>query len=120
MKVFNSLINIILNYITTPYLLAWNQIVAVLEKGKAVLDKHGVPKFFLSCLCALNLFIDKTWDDKEGKKNMKPQTAQAFTKLRSKFKKFLKEDPLQRNFQQKMEEFIAVLFFLFLSSTLFS
>ena len=79
-----------------------------LEKGKTVIDKHGVPKFFLSSLCALNLFIDKTWDDKEGKKNMKPQTAQAFTKLRSKFKKFLKEDPLQRGFQEKMDEFVLV------------
>jgi len=98
---------------------AWNQIVKDLEKGKTVIDKHGVPKFFLSSLCALNLFIDKTWDDKEGKKNMKPQTSQAFTKLRSKFKKFLKEDPLQRGFQEKMDEFVSVSFLPCLFRSLF-
>jgi hypothetical protein len=42
---------------------------------------------------------------------MKPQTSQAFTKMRNKFKKFLKDDPYQRGFQEKMDEFAAVSFF---------
>lgn len=84
----------------------WVLIIKILEKGKSVIDKHGLPKFFVSLLCALNDLIKDTFDNKDLRKNMKAQNASAFNAMRTKFKKFVDEDPMERKVKDRMKEFI--------------
>merc|ERR1712002_881272 len=40
------------------------------EKAKAVVDKEGVPKFFIKILADLEDYIQACWDDTEGRKKL--------------------------------------------------
>jgi hypothetical protein len=83
-----------------------------LEKAKAVVDKHGPPRFFIALLCGLDDIIKKTFDDKELRRNMKAANQSSFNAMRSKFKKFIDEDPMQRGFKNRMQEYVEVSYFL--------
>lgn len=60
------------------------------EKAKAVVDKEGVPKFYIKILADLEDYIQACWDDTEGRKKLNKLNAKGLATLRQKQKKYNK------------------------------
>ncbi|XP_065589158.1 LOW QUALITY PROTEIN: eukaryotic translation initiation factor 3 subunit C-like, partial [Cyrtonyx montezumae] len=56
-------------------------------KARAVLDKEGVPRFYVRLLADLEDYLNELWEDKEGKKKMNKNNAKALSTLRQKIRK---------------------------------
>jgi len=41
------------------------------EKAKAVVDKEGIPKFYIKILADLEDYVQAAWDDTDGRKKIK-------------------------------------------------
>lgn len=55
-------------------------------------EENGViPKFVIRSLVELEDFINQTWDDKDGKKNLSKNNGKALGTLRQKFRKYIKD-----------------------------
>ncbi|KAK3595722.1 hypothetical protein CHS0354_025344 [Potamilus streckersoni] len=64
------------------------------EKAKKVVDKEGVPRFYVKILVELDDFINECWEDRDGRKQMSKNNAKGLTTLRQKLKKY------NRDFEQ--------------------
>lgn len=56
-------------------------------KARGVLDKEGVPRFYVRLLADLEDYLNELWEDKEGKKRMNKNNAKALSTLRQKIRK---------------------------------
>ncbi|XP_032940445.1 eukaryotic translation initiation factor 3 subunit C-like isoform X2 [Catharus ustulatus] len=56
-------------------------------KAKGVVDRDGVPRFYLRILADLEDYLNELWEDKEGKKKMNKNNAKALSSLRQKLRK---------------------------------
>ncbi|XP_014118015.1 eukaryotic translation initiation factor 3 subunit C-like, partial [Molothrus aeneus] len=57
-------------------------------KAKGVVDRDGVPRFYLRILADLEDYLNELWEDKEGKKKMNKNNAKALSSLRQKLRKY--------------------------------
>ncbi|XP_041347425.1 eukaryotic translation initiation factor 3 subunit C-like isoform X3 [Gigantopelta aegis] len=61
------------------------------EKARKVVDKEGIPRFFLQCLCELDDFVNDCWEDREWRKQISKNNSKSLTSLRQKLKKYIRE-----------------------------
>lgn len=54
-------------------------------------EKGVIPKFVIRALAELEDFVNVTWDDKDGKKNMSKNNGKSLGTLRQKFRKYIKD-----------------------------
>lgn len=55
-------------------------------------EENGViPKFVVRSLAELETFINQTWEDKDGRKNMSKNNGKSLSTLRQKFRKYIKD-----------------------------
>ncbi|MBN3307099.1 EIF3C factor, partial [Amia calva] len=57
-------------------------------KSKNIVDKEGVPPFYIRLLADLEDYLNELWEDKEGKKKMNKNNAKALSTLRQKIRKY--------------------------------
>ncbi|XP_061765417.1 eukaryotic translation initiation factor 3 subunit C [Nerophis ophidion] len=57
-------------------------------KSKNIVDKEGVPSFYIRLLADLEDYLNQLWEDKEGKKKMNKNNAKALSTLRQKIRKY--------------------------------
>ncbi|XP_064331545.1 eukaryotic translation initiation factor 3 subunit C-like [Phalacrocorax carbo] len=57
-------------------------------KGRGVVDREGVPRFYARILADLEDYLNELWEDKEGKKRMNKNNAKALGTLRQKLRKY--------------------------------
>ncbi|XP_064612331.1 LOW QUALITY PROTEIN: eukaryotic translation initiation factor 3 subunit C-like [Liolophura sinensis] len=69
------------------------------EKARKVVEKEGVPRFYIRCLVELDDFVSECWEDREGRKNMSKSNAKGLTTLRQKLRKYV------RDFETEMTEY---------------
>ncbi|XP_057214357.1 eukaryotic translation initiation factor 3 subunit C isoform X1 [Triplophysa rosa] len=60
-------------------------------KSKTIVDKEGVPQFYIRLLADLEDYLNQLWEDKEGKKKMNKNNAKALSTLRQKIRKYNRE-----------------------------
>ncbi|XP_048581794.1 eukaryotic translation initiation factor 3 subunit C isoform X2 [Nematostella vectensis] len=67
-------------------------------KAKAVVDKEGIPPFFIRALSELEDFVKENWEDAEGRKKLSKINARALATLRQKLRKYSKdfEDDIEK------------------------
>ncbi|KAM4697511.1 eukaryotic translation initiation factor 3 subunit C-like protein isoform 2-T2 [Rhinophrynus dorsalis] len=58
------------------------------SKAKNIVDKEGVPRFYIRLLSDLEDYVNEIWEDKEGKKKMNKNNAKALSTLRQKLRKY--------------------------------
>lgn len=54
-------------------------------------EKGVIPKFVVRAIAELEDFINVTWDDKDGRKNMSKNNGKSLGTLRQKFRKYIKD-----------------------------
>lgn len=69
------------------------------EKSKNVIQKEGVPNFYVKCLADLEDYIQKQWEDTEARKKLSKLNAKALASLRQKLKKY------NRDFETEINEY---------------
>ncbi|KAM9816978.1 eukaryotic translation initiation factor 3 subunit C [Neosynchiropus ocellatus] len=66
----------------------FEQLCRVFLKSKNIVDKEGVPSFYIRLLADLEDYLNQLWEDKEGKKKMNKNNAKALSTLRQKIRKY--------------------------------
>ncbi|XP_053496606.1 eukaryotic translation initiation factor 3 subunit C [Ictalurus furcatus] len=66
----------------------FEQLCRAFLKSKAIVDKEGVPQFYVRLLADLEDYLNQLWEDKEGKKKMNKNNAKALSTLRQKIRKY--------------------------------
>ncbi|XP_051770104.1 eukaryotic translation initiation factor 3 subunit C isoform X1 [Ctenopharyngodon idella] len=66
----------------------FEQLCRAFIKSKAIVDKEGVPQFYIRLLADLEDYLNQLWEDKEGKKKMNKNNAKALSTLRQKIRKY--------------------------------
>ncbi|XP_049320253.1 eukaryotic translation initiation factor 3 subunit C isoform X9 [Astyanax mexicanus] len=66
----------------------FEQLCRAFLKSKAIVDKEGVPQFYIRLLADLEDYLNQLWEDKEGKKKMNKNNAKALSTLRQKIRKY--------------------------------
>ncbi|XP_027052968.1 eukaryotic translation initiation factor 3 subunit C-like [Pocillopora damicornis] len=61
------------------------------SKAKAVVDKEGIPQFYIRSLTELEDFVKENWEDTEGRKKLSKVNARALATLRQKLRKYNKD-----------------------------
>ncbi|KAK3751829.1 hypothetical protein QZH41_013288 [Actinostola sp. cb2023] len=61
------------------------------NKAKSVIDKEGIPQFYIRSLANLEDFVKENWEDTEGRKKLSKVNARSLSTLRQKLKKFNKD-----------------------------
>lgn len=61
------------------------------DKAKKVIEKEGIPRFYIRCLVELEDFVNTCWEDREGRKAMSKNNAKGLTTLRQKLKKYCRD-----------------------------
>lgn len=84
------------------------------EKAKKVIDKDGLPRFFIKCLVDLEDFVNSQWENTEARKALNKNNSKGLTALRQKLKKYNKsfedkinhyrENPDQSDQEMEKEE----------------
>ncbi|XP_078508452.1 eukaryotic translation initiation factor 3 subunit C [Lissotriton helveticus] len=75
------------------------------SKAKTIVDKEGVPKFYIRLLADLEDYLNEIWEDKEGKKKMNKNNAKALSTLRQKIRKYNRDFETQITaYKQNPEE----------------
>lgn len=75
------------------------------SKAKTIVDKEGVPKFYIRLLADLEDYLNEIWEDKEGKKKMNKNNAKALSTLRQKIRKYNRDFEAQITaYKQNPEE----------------
>ncbi|XP_053376281.1 eukaryotic translation initiation factor 3 subunit C-like isoform X2 [Mercenaria mercenaria] len=69
------------------------------DKAKKVVEKEGIPRFYIRTLSELEEFVSECWEDREGRKKMNKTNAKSLTTLRQKLKKYSKD------FEKELEEY---------------
>nr|XP_033801507.1 eukaryotic translation initiation factor 3 subunit C [Geotrypetes seraphini] len=74
-------------------------------KAKNIVDKEGIPKFYIRLLADLEDYLNELWEDKEGKKKMNKNNAKALSTLRQKIRKYNRDYEVQiSSYKQNPEE----------------
>ncbi|XP_057294670.1 eukaryotic translation initiation factor 3 subunit C-like [Hydractinia symbiolongicarpus] len=71
------------------------------DKSKNVVEREGIPNFYVKCLADLEDYLQQQWEDTKGRKKLHKLNAKALASLRQKLKKY------NRNFEAKIEEYRA-------------
>ncbi|XP_058477675.1 eukaryotic translation initiation factor 3 subunit C [Solea solea] len=66
----------------------FEQLCRAFIKSKNIVDKEGVPAFYIRLLADLEDYLNQLWEDKEGKKKMNKNNAKALSTLRQKIRKY--------------------------------
>uniref|UniRef100_A0A6Q2Y5F8 Eukaryotic translation initiation factor 3 subunit C n=1 Tax=Esox lucius TaxID=8010 RepID=A0A6Q2Y5F8_ESOLU len=66
----------------------FEQLCRAFLKSKTIVDKEGVPPFYIRILADLEDYLNQLWEDKEGKKKMNKNNAKALSTLRQKIRKY--------------------------------
>uniref|UniRef100_A0AAX7UUL9 Eukaryotic translation initiation factor 3 subunit C n=1 Tax=Astatotilapia calliptera TaxID=8154 RepID=A0AAX7UUL9_ASTCA len=66
----------------------FEQLCRAFLKSKNIVDKEGVPPFYIRLLADLEDYLNQLWEDKEGKKKMNKNNAKALSTLRQKIRKY--------------------------------
>uniref|UniRef100_A0A3Q2FIM5 Eukaryotic translation initiation factor 3 subunit C n=1 Tax=Cyprinodon variegatus TaxID=28743 RepID=A0A3Q2FIM5_CYPVA len=66
----------------------FEQLCRAFLKSKNIVDKEGVPQFYIRLLADLEDYLNQLWEDKEGKKKMNKNNAKALSTLRQKIRKY--------------------------------
>lgn len=66
----------------------FEQLCRAFIKSKNIVDKEGVPPFYIRLLADLEDYLNQLWEDKEGKKKMNKNNAKALSTLRQKIRKY--------------------------------
>ncbi|XP_068439303.1 eukaryotic translation initiation factor 3 subunit C [Clinocottus analis] len=92
----------------------FEQLCRAFLKSKTIVDKEGVPPFYIRLLADLEDYLNQLWEDKEGKKKMNKNNAKALSTLRQKIRKYnrdyetevaaYKENPLQSADEEEEKE----------------
>uniref|UniRef100_A0A8C1B3K7 Eukaryotic translation initiation factor 3 subunit C n=1 Tax=Cyprinus carpio carpio TaxID=630221 RepID=A0A8C1B3K7_CYPCA len=69
----------------------FEQLYRAFLKSKTIVDKEGVPQFYIRLLADLEDYLNQLWEDKEGKKKMNKNNAKALSTLRQKIRKYNKD-----------------------------
>uniref|UniRef100_A0A672NQN3 Eukaryotic translation initiation factor 3 subunit C n=1 Tax=Sinocyclocheilus grahami TaxID=75366 RepID=A0A672NQN3_SINGR len=69
----------------------FEQLYRAFLKSKTIMDKEGVPQFYIRLLADLEDYLNQLWEDKEGKKKMNKNNAKALSTLRQKIRKYNKD-----------------------------
>lgn len=69
------------------------------DKTKKVVDKEGIPRFYIRTLSDLDDFISEVWEDREGRKNMSKNNAKGLTTLRQRLRKY------NRDFEEEIKKY---------------
>ncbi|XP_054043728.1 eukaryotic translation initiation factor 3 subunit C-like [Rissa tridactyla] len=74
-------------------------------KAKSIVDKEGVPRFYVRILADLEDYLNELWEDKEGKKKMNKNNAKALSTLRQKIRKYNRDfEPHIASYKQNPEQ----------------
>nr|KAF6441090.1 hypothetical protein HJG63_012281 [Rousettus aegyptiacus] len=74
-------------------------------KAKSIVDKEGVPRFYIRILADLEDYLNELWEDKEGKKKMNKNNAKALSTLRQKIRKYNRDfESHITNYKQNPEQ----------------
>ncbi|XP_015273731.1 PREDICTED: eukaryotic translation initiation factor 3 subunit C [Gekko japonicus] len=74
-------------------------------KAKSIVDKEGVPRFYIRILADLEDYLNELWEDKEGKKKMNKNNAKALSTLRQKIRKYNRDYETQiTSYRQNPEQ----------------
>ncbi|CAD5114851.1 DgyrCDS3887 [Dimorphilus gyrociliatus] len=86
----------------TKVLSTFEDLSRVFEKSKKVIEREGlpIPRFFLKCLTETEDFINKVWEDKDGRKALSKNNTKSLTALRQKFRKYIKS-----NFEEEITKY---------------
>ncbi|XP_077595240.1 eukaryotic translation initiation factor 3 subunit C [Stigmatopora nigra] len=66
----------------------FEQLCRAFLKSKNIVDREGVPPFYIRLLADLEDYLNQLWEDKEGKKKMNKNNAKALSTLRQKIRKY--------------------------------
>uniref|UniRef100_A0A8C4ZPS3 Eukaryotic translation initiation factor 3 subunit C n=1 Tax=Gadus morhua TaxID=8049 RepID=A0A8C4ZPS3_GADMO len=66
----------------------FDQLCRAFLKSKTIVDKEGVPPFYIRLLADLEDYLNQLWEDKEGKKKMNKNNAKSLSSLRQKIRKY--------------------------------
>ncbi|CAG5123359.1 unnamed protein product, partial [Candidula unifasciata] len=58
------------------------------EKARKVIDKEGVPRFYIRTLVELEDFINECWEDKDWRKTISKNNSKGLSTVRQKIKKY--------------------------------
>lgn len=78
---FSALLNTFKDYGTT------------LNKSAKVIEKEGLPRFYIKELVELDDYINAKWEDKDFKKKLSKQGSKGLTTLRQRLRKYFAEEP---------------------------
>ncbi|XP_062919096.1 eukaryotic translation initiation factor 3 subunit C [Mobula hypostoma] len=65
-------------------------------KSKSIVDKEGIPKFYIRILVDLEDMVNEVWEDREGRKKMNKNNSKALATMRQKIRKY------NRDFEQEL------------------
>lgn len=69
------------------------------DKARKVVDREGVPRFYLQCLVELLDFVNECWEDKEWRDTISKNNSKGLTTLRQKLRKYC------RDFENEMAKY---------------
>ncbi|GFO43165.1 eukaryotic translation initiation factor 3 subunit c [Plakobranchus ocellatus] len=58
------------------------------DKARKVVDREGLPRFYIRTLADLEDFVNECWEDKEWRKNISKGNSKGLTTVRQKIKKY--------------------------------
>ncbi|CAL1544574.1 unnamed protein product [Lymnaea stagnalis] len=63
-------------------------LIKAFEKARKVVDKEGVPRFYIKTLVELEDFINECWEDREWRKTISKNNSKGLSTVRQKIKKY--------------------------------
>ncbi|KAK2168655.1 hypothetical protein LSH36_15g12053 [Paralvinella palmiformis] len=61
------------------------------EKAKKIVEKEGIPRFYIRALVELEDFVIECWEDRDARKSMSKNNAKSLTILRQKLRRYLRD-----------------------------
>lgn len=77
----------------------WENMCKAYVKAKTVIEKEGIPSFYIKSLAELEDFVQNQWEDKESRQKLSKVNAKALASLRQKMKKY------NRDFEEKIKDY---------------
>eukprot|EP00794_Sanderia_malayensis_P014237 gene14237-15722_t len=77
----------------------WENLCKAKVKAKAVIEKDGIPNFFIKALGDLEDFVQQQWEDKESRQKLSKVNARALASLRQKLRKY------NRDFEESINDY---------------
>ncbi|KAH9518662.1 Eukaryotic translation initiation factor 3 subunit C [Bulinus truncatus] len=79
----------------------FESLIKAFEKARKVVDKEGVPKFYIRTIVELEDFINECWEDREWRKTISKNNSKGLSSVRQKIKKY------NRDFESDITSFRA-------------